>query len=250
LLDDRYMITLETASGSLQYGGSGRGGPGRLYVATPQLLNAFGIMPAQVNPGADVLTMRPGLPTTQQMQLWDTPKVLPGGPCTPGSCVANPPIQEIGALPSGTSAPNTVFTEHAMQQFKFTATTVGWLIQAPGGLTATQVTNARQTAAGASIETVNDIPSDTQVTDAATIFAMVLALGILAMSIGLVRSETASELRTLTATGASGAARRAAAPRAARQRADVWSGGPGDRRLRLLRFGSSTFRYLRAGAVL
>jgi putative ABC transport system permease protein len=209
-LDDRYMITLETASGSLQYGGSGRGGPGRLYVATPQLLNAFGITPAQVTPGADVLTMRPGLPTTQQMQLWDTPKVLPGSPCTPGSCLANPPIQEIGALPSGTSAPNTVFTEHAMQQFKFTATTAGWLIQAPGGLTATQVTNARQTtaAAGASIETVNDIPSDTQVTDAATIFAMVLALGILAMSIGLVRSETASDLRTLTATGASGAARR------------------------------------------
>ena len=43
----------------------------------------------------------------------------------------------------------------------------------------------------------------------ATIFGMVLALGILAMSIGLVRSETASDLRTLTATGASGTARRA-----------------------------------------
>ena len=37
---------------------------------------------------------------------------------------------------------------------------------------------------------------------------MALALGILAMSIGLVRSETASDLRTLTATGASGTARR------------------------------------------
>jgi putative ABC transport system permease protein len=42
----------------------------------------------------------------------------------------------------------------------------------------------------------------------ATIFGMVLALGILAMSIGLVRSETASDLRTLTAAGASGPARR------------------------------------------
>jgi putative ABC transport system permease protein len=209
-LGDRYMITLETPSGSLQYGGSGRSWSGPTYVATPQLLNAFGITPAQVNPGADVLTIRPGLPTMQQMQLWDTPKVLPGSPCTPGSCVANPPIQEIGALPSGTSAPNTVITGHAMREFKFAATTAGWLIQAPGGLTATQVTNARQTAAaaGASIETVNDIPSDTQVTDVATIFAMVLALGVLAMSIGLVRSETASDLRTLTATGASGAARR------------------------------------------
>jgi len=209
-LDDRYLITLETPSGSLQYGGSGRSWDGTTYVATPQLLNAFGITPAQVNPDADFLTMRPGLSTTQHMQLWDTPKVPPGSPCTPGSCLANPPIQEIGTLPAGTSAPNTVITEHAMREFKFTATTAGWLIQAPGGLTATQVTNAGQTAAtaGASVETVNNIPSLTQITDVATIFGLVLALGILAMSIGLVRSETAGDLRTLTATGASGTARR------------------------------------------
>jgi putative ABC transport system permease protein len=209
-LDDHYTIALETSSGSLQYGGTGRGFSGTAYVATPQLLNAFGITSAQVNRGADFLTMRAGLSTTQHMQLWDTPKVLPESPCTPGSCLANPPIQEISALPSGTSAPNTVITEHAMRQFRLTATTTGWLIQAPDGLTATQITDAKQTAAtaGASIETVNNIPSYTQVTDAATIFGIALALGILAMSIGLVRSETASDLRTLTATGASAAARR------------------------------------------
>jgi putative ABC transport system permease protein len=209
-LDDRYMITLEASGSGLIYGGSGRGWSGTIYVATPQLLHAFGLTSAQVNPRADILTMRPGLSTTQHMELWNSPKVPPGTPCTPGSCLASPPIQEIGALPSGTSAPNTVITEHAMRQFRLTAATAGWLIQAPGGLTATQVTDARQTAAtaGASIETVNNIPSYTQVTDAATIFGMVLALGILAMSIGLVRSETASDLRTLTATGASGRARR------------------------------------------
>jgi putative ABC transport system permease protein len=209
-LDDRYMIMLQTPSGSLQYGGSGRGWSGTVYVATPQLLNAFGITPAQVNPDADFLTMRSGLSTMPHMQLWYTRKVLSGSSCLPGSCLANPPIQEVGALPSGTSAPNTVITEHAMRQFNFTATTAGWLIQAPDGLTAAQVTNARQTAAtvGASIETVDNIPSYTQVTGAATIFGMVLAIGILAMSIGLVRSETASDLRTLTATGASGTARR------------------------------------------
>ena len=209
-LEARYMITLETPSGSLQYGGPGRGFSGTIYVATPQLLNAFGITSAQVNPEADFLTMRPALPTTQHMQLWFTPKSTPGSPCLPGSCLANPPIQEISALPSGTSAPNTVITEHAMREFTFTATTAGWLIQAPGGLTATQITNATQTAAtaGASIETVNHIPSYAQITAVATIFGMVLALGILAMSIGLVRSETASDLRTLTATGASSTARR------------------------------------------
>lgn len=39
-------------------------------------------------------------------------------------------------------------------------------------------------------------------------FGLAIALGILAMSVGLIRSETASDLRTLTATGASGATRR------------------------------------------
>ena len=209
-LDDRYMITLETPSGSLNYDGSGRGWSGPIYVATPQLLRAFGITSAQINPDADVLTMRPGLSTMRHVELWNSPKVPSDTPCTPGSCLASPPIQETGALPSGTSAPNTVITEHAMRRLQLTATTAGWLIQAPSGLSAAQITNARQTAAtaGASIETVDDIPSYTQVTGAATIFGMVLALGILAMSIGLVRSEAAGDLRTLTATGASSTARR------------------------------------------
>ena len=209
-LGGRYPITLETPSGGLGYSGAGRGWSGSTYVATPQLLNAFGITPAQVNPDADFLSMRPGLSTTPHLDLWFVAKTPPGTPCLPSDCLANPPIQEIGALPAGTSAPNTVITEHAMREFRFTATTTGWLIQAPGGLTATQITGATQTAAtaGASIETVNDIPSYPQITDAATIFGMVLALGILAMSIGLVRSETASDLRTLTATGMSGTARR------------------------------------------
>ena len=35
-----------------------------------------------------------------------------------------------------------------------------------------------------------------------------IALGVLAMSVGLIRSETAQDLRTLTATGASGTTRR------------------------------------------
>jgi len=43
------------------------------------------------------------------------------------------------------------------------------------------------------------------------VFAIALALGILAMSIGLIRSEMASELRTLTATGASSFVRRSLA---------------------------------------
>jgi putative ABC transport system permease protein len=37
---------------------------------------------------------------------------------------------------------------------------------------------------------------------------MLLALGVLAMTVGLIRSEAAGDLRTLTATGASGTVRR------------------------------------------
>ncbi len=43
-------------------------------------------------------------------------------------------------------------------------------------------------------------------------FGILLALGILAMTVGLLRSETASTCRTLTAIGASGPARRAIWP--------------------------------------
>lgn len=48
-----------------------------------------------------------------------------------------------------------------------------------------------------------------QIIDWATMFGLVLALGILAMSVGLICSETAADPRTLTATGASGRTRRA-----------------------------------------
>lgn len=226
------MITLETSSVGLTHAAAGRSWSGQIYVATPQLLNAFGIKQSQVNPDADILTMRPGLSTMSLMQFtYDVGKGGPGGaggagngpqgnnggsgqwPCPPGSCIANPPIQEISQLPSGTSAPNTVVTEHAISTFHLQSSiqTAGWLITVPNGLTAAQITTAQHLAAGASgmsVETRNSVPSLAQIIDAATIFGIVLALGILGMSVGLVRSEAARDLRTLTATGASGMTRR------------------------------------------
>jgi putative ABC transport system permease protein len=52
------------------------------------------------------------------------------------------------------------------------------------------------------------VPSLAEINNWATVFGIALALGILAMSIGLIRSETASDLRTLTATGAGSSTRR------------------------------------------
>jgi len=119
-------------------------------------------------------------------------------------------IQEVGALPSGTSAPNSVITEHAVHQLGLSTYTAGWLIQAPNPPTAAQISNA-QTAAGAanmSVETRNSVPTSAEIINWATVFGIFLALAILAMSIGLIRSETASDLRTLAATGASSTTRR------------------------------------------
>jgi putative ABC transport system permease protein len=59
------------------------------------------------------------------------------------------------------------------------------------------------------VETKSDSPTSGQILDTATIFGLLLALGILAMTVGLIRSETASDLRTLIATGASSKTRRA-----------------------------------------
>ena len=216
----RELITLEMAGASLWRNTTGRNWSGAIYVATPQLLRAFGITAAQVSRDADVLTMRPGLDTLSRMQMYFSAKpsgrFQPGAqpatlPCPPRSCLANPPIEEVSALPSGTSAPNTVITEHAMHQFGLTADTAGWLIQAPSCLSATEISTAQQAAAaaGLTIETRNSIPSLTEITDAATAFGILLALGILAMSVGLVRSETARDLRTLAASGASSTTRRA-----------------------------------------
>ena len=131
-------------------------------------------------------------------------------PCPKGQCLANPVIQEVSALPSGTSAPNTVITEHAIHTLGLHTSTAGWLIQTPHPPTAAQITNARLTAAaaGLTIETKSSTPSSAEILNWATVFGIALALGILAMSIGLIRSETARDLRTLTATGASSLTRR------------------------------------------
>ena len=218
------VVELESTSASLQHAAAGRQWSGPVYVATPQLLQAFGIKASQVGSSADILTMRPGLSGLSKMQLtygnYGNGKGGGHGPqdvgnqptysCPAGSCLANPRIQEVSALPSGTSAPNTVITEHAIHQLGLQVTTAGWLIQTPHPPTAAQISNARLTAAaaGLTIETKSSAPSSSEIISWATVFGIVLALGILAMSVGLIRSETAGDLRTLTATGAGSSARR------------------------------------------
>jgi putative ABC transport system permease protein len=214
-LGSHSVLELDQADATLVHAAPGRNWDGQLYVATPALLRTFGINPDQVRPDADVLTMRPGLPGLSKMELLYGINKNPGGatsfPCPAGQCLAGPVIQGVSALPSGTSAPNTVITEHAVHQFSLQPTVSGWFIQTPQPLTAAQIKTAEQAAAAAdlSVEAKSDIPSNNEIVDWATVFGLVLALGILAMSVGLIRSETAADLRTLTATGAGRGTRRA-----------------------------------------
>jgi putative ABC transport system permease protein len=214
------VIELDQAGASLQHAAAGRSWSGPIFVATPQLLQAFGIKASDVNPDADILTMRPGLSGLSKMQLVYGGKGNGSGgngngpptswPCPKGQCLANPVIQQVGALPSGTSGPNTVITEHAIHTLGLQTSAGGWLIQAPHPPTAVQITDARLTAgaAGMTIETKSSTPSSAEILNYATAFGIALALGILAMTIGLIRSETARDLRTLTASGASSFTRR------------------------------------------
>jgi putative ABC transport system permease protein len=227
------IVQLDSTSASLQHAAAGRSWSGQVYVATPQLLAAFGIKAASVAPTADILSMRPGLSGISHMQLLygnggvqhavgpgqgPGPGQRPGTqgpgtesfPCPKSGCLANPVIQEVSALPSGTSAPNTVITEHAVRQLGLRTSTSGWLILTPHPPTAAQISSARLTAAtaGMTIETKSSAVSSAEIINWATVFGILLALGILAMTVGLIRSETASDLRTLTATGASSTTRR------------------------------------------
>jgi putative ABC transport system permease protein len=225
-LGSNTILELDQTSANLQHAAAGRSWSGPVFVATPQLLAAFGIKASDVHPDADILTIRPGLSGISRMQLLHDnsgkgqgqqfgPGSGPGAgptsyPCPKATCLVNPVIQEVGALPSGTSGPNTVITEHAIHTLGLTTGVDGWLIQSPHPPTAAQITDARLTAAaaGMTIETKSSTPSSAEILDWATVFGIALALGILAMSLGLIRSETAGDLRTLAATGAGSGTRR------------------------------------------
>ena len=84
------------------------------------------------------------------------------------------------------------------------------MLQSNSPITQPQIISANSLAASGdlSIESKNDAPTSSEIVNWATVFGIALALGVLAMSVGLIRSETASDLRTLTATGASSRTRR------------------------------------------
>jgi putative ABC transport system permease protein len=166
---------------------------GVLYVATPELLARLGLDPATVDPHADVLTGQTG----------DLRFANLSGPDQP------PSIQPIQA-DAYTSAPTSFITGSGLQRHGWQARPAGWLVEASTPVTGAQAAQARQVAAhaGMTVEARDQQTQLTAIRSGATAAGLLLALGILAMTVGLIRGEAAGDLRTLTATGATSGTRR------------------------------------------
>jgi hypothetical protein len=143
-----------------------------------------------------------------------------GGPsCTlRNDCLTNPTMQTVSNLPSGTSAPSTVITEYAVHKYHLQTHLNGWLIQAPAPLSAAQIHAAQRLALAyqAPLGIASGGPDLGEIADAGTVLGIIIALGVLAASVGLIRSETGRDLRTLTQPGP-------ALPRGGRSPRLVWA---------------------------
>ena len=186
-----------------------------LYVATPSLLSRYGIAASAVGSTSDVLSARHDLAglTVFTPEFRGGPgSGQPGGPGTasqPSNGLA-PKIQSFQQLPLYTSAPGILLTTSAMQRLGLAATPAAWWMQTSGSLTDRQLQTARAAAAsvGLYMESTTKQGSSAPLRNWSTAVGIILALGVLGMTVGLIRSESAADLRTLTATGAGRATRR------------------------------------------
>lgn len=179
-----------------------------LYVATPAVLAHYGISVSQLDADADVLTAQ---------NHYAGLKIFTPGGLVVGAGKKSPPgtltpvIQVLSQLPVYSSDPDVLITPRAMQALGLQPIPAAWIIQTPRALTTQQIRSAQKEAAtvGLYVETKSSQNSLSALRNWSTVTGLVLALGVLAMTVGLIRSETARDLRTLTATGASSTTRRA-----------------------------------------
>lgn len=165
------------------------------YVATPELLDHLGIDPGSVDPAVDILTVR-----TEPLRY-----ISAVNRTDPETATRRTRLD----VPAYSSAPTTLITPDAVRRRSWGTVPVGWLVTTPSPLTSDQVREARETAAGArlTLEARRD-NSTTSLRRGAIGAGSLLALAVVAMTVGLVRSEAAGDLRTLTATGATSTMRR------------------------------------------
>jgi putative ABC transport system permease protein len=186
----------------------------RLYVATPALLRYLGIDPAAVDPSTDFLADR-SVPTDELVTVSEQPKALASQepratelPVTNVQTIDSP--KRFGS-PKGDRTPSASFvTPDGLRRHDWRQIPSGWIVESSSPLTSEQIAAARDSAAdaGLTIEVQREPTSQAKLSAIATAAGGLLALAILAMTVGLIRSETAGDLRTLTAAGATSRIRR------------------------------------------
>ena len=175
-----------------------------LYVATPAMLRYLGVDPASVDPGTDFLVDR---------SVRTDDLVIPTMASRGEIAVTNVQKIDIGEHLFGSATRRdraSFITLGALRRHGLEHIPAGWLVESSRPLTSDQIAGARQVAAdaGLTIEVQNTGTSYATAMAIAMGAGAILALAILAMTVGLIRSESAGDLRTLTATGATSGIRR------------------------------------------
>ena len=177
---------------------------GQLYVATPALLGYLGIDPGTIGRGTDFLVDHGfrtdglaivSMKSREEVAVTNVQRIEFG--------------QHLFGFDSARNLPSFI-TLNGLRRHGLHQIPAGWLVQSNAPLTSGQIADARRLAAdaGLTIEVEAEATSNAKVMAIATAAGAILALAILALTIGLIRSESAGDLRTLTATGASPRIRR------------------------------------------
>ncbi len=208
----RPIVTFEGDRALVAVGLSKRTGPeswnrgSGVYVATPALLRYLGVDPGTIDPSADFLA--DATVATDELVIL---KIQARSESAIENVQRVDSLEVLGAAEGDTGrAPSSFVTLNGLRRHGWKQVPNGWLIESSRPLTSEQIATARELAAeaGLEIETQHQRMSLATPIAIATAAGALLALAILAMTVGLIRSEAAGDLRTLTATGATGRTRR------------------------------------------
>ena len=173
---------------------------GLVFAATPELLDHIGVDAGALDDATLVMTPQTeDVYITGNIDAWAFRRdPIPAGQ-----------VEHID-VDDHSSAPRTVLTEAGMDAAGLEPALAGWLVDLAGRPDAAAIARARDLAAdaGLAIE-VRDDERHMTVRTVATALGVLVALSILAMTAGLLRSEAGHDLRTLEATGATRRTRRA-----------------------------------------
>lgn len=169
--------------------------PGPLFVATPELLRHYGIDPDTLDPAVDVLTVRKGEVGLRHLIKEELVTK----------------VQRLD-LPAYTAAPTSLITRAGLERRGWAPAFAGYLAESRTPITTAQTGSVFAIAEGTELTIMTREGANLEelraVRSGAVIFGVVVALGVMAMTVGLIRGESVRDLHTLAAAGATGRVRR------------------------------------------